>query len=198
MAPLKLRIAQQWPRVTVGLYAVWGLLNNLAALWLGIQLNTFVNNPKFLGAFGPFSADSALGPEDEDRVIKTSLIIFGALFSLFNAVALYAAIRKSVAAAKTSLIIWVIQMSWAAMALVLLFISLMGMSDSDRDQIPRPQGKDYLWMAAEMVLTLFHGWALFVYLRDLRNRQRNVWGFLVKAGGVFEYEPVENSGPVHL
>ncbi|KAG0028958.1 hypothetical protein BGZ81_004265 [Podila clonocystis] len=146
MANIKQRIAQHWPRVTVGVYAVWGLLNNLAILWLGIQLNSSANNPKFIGG---------LGPEEEDRVIKTSLIIFGVLFALFNAIALYAAIRKSITAAKTSLIIWIIQMSWAAIALVIMFISLMGM-------------------------------------------QRNVWGFLVKTGGVFEYEPVESPGPLHL
>ncbi|KAG0026409.1 hypothetical protein BGZ82_009483 [Podila clonocystis] len=154
MANIKQRIAQQWPRVTVGLYAVWGLLSNLATLWLGIQLNSFVNNRKFLGA-NHSSIDSGLGPEEEDRVIKSTLIIFGALFTLFNAIALYAAIRKSITAAKTSFIIWVIQMSWVVMVLVILFISLMG-------------------------------------------TQRNVWGFLVKTGGVFEYEPVENPGPLHL
>ncbi|KAG0273280.1 hypothetical protein BGZ95_010903 [Linnemannia exigua] len=198
MANIKQRIAQQWPRVTVGLYAVWGLLNNLAALWLGIQLNSFVNNRKFLGAYN-LSMDSGMGPEEEDRVIKITLIIFGTIFALFNATALYAAVRKSVTAAKTSLIIWIVQMSWAAIALVLVYITLMGMPESDRDQIPRPSTGDCVMVGAEFLLTMFHGWALFVYLRDLKDRQRNVWGFLVKTGGVFEYEPVnKNPGPVHL
>ncbi|KAF9903125.1 hypothetical protein EC991_004151 [Linnemannia zychae] len=198
MTTLSVRLAQQWPRITVGLYAVWGLFNNLAALWLGIRLNTFINNPKFFSALGPHNEDSLLGPEEEDRVIKTTLIIFGTVFAFLNGVALYASIRKSVTAAKTSLIVWIVQMSWVALALVIFFISWMGMTDRDRDQIPMPQGTDYLLMAFEVSSNLFHGWALFVYLRDLRNRQRNIWGFLVKTGGVFEYEPVVNPGPVHL
>ncbi|KAH7057848.1 hypothetical protein BKA57DRAFT_447890 [Linnemannia elongata] len=145
--------------------------------------------------------DTNMGPEEEDRMIKASLIIFGALFALTNAVALYGAVRRSVAATKASLIIWIIQMSWWAVAMVFMVIGFMGLPDSDRDQIPRPSGGDMAVLAGSVWLTLFHGWSLLVYLRDLRSRQRNVWGFLVKPGvqGVFEYEPLgTSSGPVHL
>lgn len=134
-------------------------------------------------------------------MIKASLIIFGSLFALTNAVALYGAIRRSAAATKASLIIWIIQMSWWAIAAVFMFIGFLGLPDRDRDQIPRPSGGDMVVMAGSAGLMLFHGWSLLVYLRDLRSRQRNVWGFLVKRGGqgVFEYEPLGTSaGPVHL
>ncbi|KAG0371814.1 hypothetical protein BGX24_001146 [Mortierella sp. AD032] len=128
-----------------------------------------------------------------------TVIIFGTVFAFFNSVALYAAVRKSIAAAKTSFIFWIVQMSWAAIALVFLFIALQGISDSDREQIPRPSTADCVVVGIEFLLTSFHGWALFVYLRDLKDRQRNIWGFLVRTGGVFEYEPVNKiPGPVHL
>ncbi|OAQ34924.1 hypothetical protein K457DRAFT_133349 [Linnemannia elongata AG-77] len=194
-------IAQQWPRYSVGAFATWGLIDSVSALWLGISISSFVNNRKFLGGALHHNNETNMGPEEEDRMIKASLIIFGALFALTNAVALYGAVRRSVAATKASLIIWIIQMSWWAVAMVFMVIGFMGLPDSDRDQIPRPSGGDMAVLAGSVWLTLFHGWSLLVYLRDLRSRQRNVWGFLVKPGvqGVFEYEPLgTSSGPVHL
>ncbi|KAF9147581.1 hypothetical protein BG015_010740 [Linnemannia schmuckeri] len=188
-------IAQQWPRYSVGAFATWGLIDSVSALWLGISINNFVDNRKFLGG------DAKMGPEEEDRMIKGALIIFGALFALVNATALYGAIRKSVAATKASLVIWIIQMSWWAIAMVLMVIGLLGLSDSERDQIPRPSEGDIAVVAGSVGLTLFHGWSLLVYLRDLKSRQRNVWGFLVKRDdqGVFEYEPIKtSSGAIHL
>ncbi|KAF9336299.1 hypothetical protein BGZ91_010064 [Linnemannia elongata] len=194
-------IAQQWPRYSVGAFATWGLIDSVSALWLGISISSFVNNRKFVGGAFHHNNGTNMGPEEEDRMIKASLIIFGALFALTNAVALYGAVRRSVAATKASLIIWIIQMSWWAVAMVFMVIGFMGLPDSDRDQIPSPSGGDMAVLAGSVGLTLFHGWSLLVYLRDLRSRQRNVWGFLVKPGvqGVFEYEPLgTSSGPVHL
>ncbi|KAK3848257.1 MAG: hypothetical protein J3R72DRAFT_430276 [Linnemannia gamsii] len=197
MTTIKQRIAQQWPRFIVGLYAAWGILNNLATLWMVIFLET-VPKTKLYRAL---HSSSEVEPEDTVHMFKTTLIIFGTVFAFFNSVALYAAVRKSITAAKTSFIFWIVQMSWAAIALVFLFITLQGMSDSDREQVPlpHPSTTDYVMVGVEFLLTGFHGWALFVYLRDLKDRQRNIWGFLVRTGGVFEYEPVNKiPGPVHL
>ncbi|KAF9139323.1 hypothetical protein BGX30_008092 [Mortierella sp. GBA39] len=193
-------IAQQWPRYSVGAFAAWGLYDSVTALWLGISLSSFVDNRKFLGGALHHNAETNMGPEEEDRMIKTAIIIFGALFALTNTIALYGAIRRSVAATKASLIIWIIQMSWWAVAAVIVVIGLVGMSDSDRDKMPPPSGRDIVVLVGGVALTLFHGWSLFVYLRDLRSRQRNVWGFLVQRDGkgVFEYEPLASAGPVHL
>lgn len=133
-------------------------------------------------------------------MIKATLIIFGGLFTLIHAIALYGAIRKSITAIKTSLIVWIVQMSWLTIAIVIMFIGLLGMSDRDREGLPRPSGWDIAVLAGSSGLTLFHGWSLFVFLRDLKSRSRNVWGLLVKHDqGVFDYEPVDsNPGPVHL
>ncbi|KAF9549862.1 hypothetical protein EC957_002433 [Mortierella hygrophila] len=194
-------IAQQWPRYSVGAFAAWGLYDSVSALWLGISLSSFVDNRKFLGGALHQDGKTDMGPEEEDRMIKATIIIFGALFALTNSIALYGAIRRSVAATKASLIIWIIQISWWAFGAVFIIIGLLGMSDRDRDQLPRPSVGEIVVLAGWGGLTLFHGWSLFVYLRDLRSRQRNVLGFLVKPDGkgVFEYEPLgASAGPVHL
>jgi hypothetical protein len=141
-----------------------------------------------------------MGPEEEDRIVKATLIIVGGFLTLTNGIALYGAIRKSILATKTSLIVWIVQMSWLAIVIVVMFIALLGMSDRDREGIPGPSVMDIAKLAASFGVTLFQGWSLFVYLRDLKNRPRNAWGFLVSRDqGVFEYEPVgTSSGPVHL
>jgi hypothetical protein len=43
------RIAQEWPRFFVGAFATWGLISGIQSLWLGISLNSFVNNRKVFG-----------------------------------------------------------------------------------------------------------------------------------------------------
>ncbi|KAG0285461.1 hypothetical protein BGZ96_010290, partial [Linnemannia gamsii] len=143
---------------------------------------------------------SQLGPEEEDRMVKATLIIVGSFLTLVNGIALYGAIRKSILAIKTSVIVWIVQMSWLAIAVIVMFIGLLGLSESDRKGLPRPSFWDVAAMTGSVGLALFHGWALFVFLRDLKSRSRNVWGFLVKRDqGVFDYEPVETTpGPVHL
>ncbi|KAG0285994.1 hypothetical protein BGZ96_009846, partial [Linnemannia gamsii] len=45
----KKRIAQEWPRYSVGTFAIWGLFESLQVLWLGISVNSFVNNRELLG-----------------------------------------------------------------------------------------------------------------------------------------------------
>ncbi|KAF9088066.1 hypothetical protein BGX29_010037 [Mortierella sp. GBA35] len=193
MTTIKQRIAQQWPRYTVGLYAVWGLLSGLASLWLGVHLNSFTDK-KFLHPLG----QSELGPEEEDRLIKTTFLIMGSLMAITNAIALYASIRKSVWATKASLVFWIAQMGAVSLFVIMALIALLSMSDEDRRELPRPSAWNYVKMALDIGLTAFHGWALLVFLRDLNHRSRNVWGRLVKSGGVFEYEPVPVVGPVHL
>ena len=148
-------------------------------------------------AFG----SSELGPEEEDRVVKSTLIILGTLLTLANAVGLYAAIRKSIWSTKTSLVVWIVQMGWVALFIILSAIVYLSMSEEDRKQLPRPSAASYAKLGFDAGLTAFHGWALVVYLRDLKFRPRNVWGLLVKEAGVWEYEPVGNAhtaGPVHL
>lgn len=45
----KKRFAQEWPRYSIGAFAIWGLMDSLQAFFLGIRLNSFVNNQKVLG-----------------------------------------------------------------------------------------------------------------------------------------------------
>ncbi|KAF9923334.1 hypothetical protein FBU30_006604 [Linnemannia zychae] len=144
-----------------------------------------------------FGGSSSMGPEEEDRMVKATLLIFGIYSVIVNSIGLYATIRKSVAAAKASFIIWIIQVSWICLSIVLLFIALFSLSERDRDQLPKPSAKAYVQVFVDLLRTSIHGWALFVFLRDLKGRQRNALGFLVKEGGVFEYEPLE-PGRVHL
>ncbi|KAF9169127.1 hypothetical protein BGX21_007282 [Mortierella sp. AD011] len=193
MVALKQRIAQQWPRFTVGLYAVWGLVTGSAILWLGLQLDSLADKNLMI----PFY-DSGLGPEEEDRLLKLMFTITGSFMVITNGIALYAAIRKSVWATKVALVVWFTEICWFVLIMAMTLIALLSMSDRDRRELPYPS----VWKCVKIMLrvgsTLFHGWALLVYLRDLKLRQRNIWGKLVKTGGVFEYEPVEAVGPLHL
>ncbi|KAG0046334.1 hypothetical protein BGZ83_008495, partial [Gryganskiella cystojenkinii] len=191
MSTLKQRIAQQWPRFTVGLFAVWGLLSGLAFLWFGVHLNSLMAK-KLLDSL----SESGLGPEEEDRIVKVTFIIMGSLVAMTNGIALFAAIRKSAWATKASLAVWFMQMSWVVLFMLLAVMTVLSMSHDDRKGLPRPSAWDWFKMALDVGTTLFHGWALLVFLRDLRHQQRNVWGKLVKTGGVFEYQPV-GEGPLH-
>ncbi|KAG0341426.1 hypothetical protein BG000_009127 [Podila horticola] len=190
MVALKQRIAQQWPRFTVSLYAVWGLIAGLSTLWFGLQLNSLTEK-EFLNLTG-------LGPEKEDRLVKLWFVFIGSFSVITNGIALYAAIRKSVWATKASLVVWFAEISWFVLFFCFALIGFLSMSDSERSDLPRPSAWDWIKITLNGGLTLFNGWALLVFLRDLKHRQRNVWGQLVRTGGVFEYEPIGAFGAVHL
>lgn len=134
-----------------------------------------------------------LFPEEEFRVVKLVFVIMGSLTVITNGITLYAAIRKSTWATKASLVFWFGQMSWVVLFVMSALIAVLSMSDRDRRELPRPSAWNWIKMTLNVGSTLFHGWALLVFLRDVRLRQRNVWGQLVKNGGIFEYEHVELS-----
>ncbi|KFH74065.1 hypothetical protein MVEG_01278 [Podila verticillata NRRL 6337] len=186
MVTLKQRIAQQWPRFTVGLYAVWGIVFGLSSLWLGLHLNPLTDE-KLLQSFDVL----ILGPEEEYRLVKSMLVIAGSLAVITKGIELYAAIRKSRWATKASLMFWFARVSWFVLFGIMALISVLSMSDRDRREFLRSSAWNWINMTLGVGSTLFHGWALLIFLRDVRLRQRNVWGQLVKTGGVFEYEHVE-------
>ncbi|GJJ67836.1 hypothetical protein EMPS_00182 [Entomortierella parvispora] len=186
---IKSRAAQHWPRVFIGLISLWGLYGGISALWLGVQLNRpLQGNHKGL-AFTVFG-DSGLGPEEEDRMIKISLITVGVISTLVNGIGLYASVRKSIWATKTSLVFWIIQIGWLILATILFIIAVLSMSDKDREQLPKLSARQWFSAFFDIAFSFLHGWALLVFLRDLKQRPRNAWGRLVRTGGVFEYEPI--------
>ena len=62
--------------------------------------------------------------------------------------------------------------------------------DGEEDTSPQPSAGHWIPSFQTLALSLFNGWALLVFLRDLQHQQRNAWGKLVRTGGVLEYEPV--------
>ena len=53
MTAVKQRIAQQWPRVTVGLFALWGLFGGISILLTALKLQNYslVSNESWNGKF---------------------------------------------------------------------------------------------------------------------------------------------------
>ncbi|KAI7819374.1 hypothetical protein BC939DRAFT_460096 [Gamsiella multidivaricata] len=171
MTDLKTRFARVWPRLVVGLWASHDLLTDLGILYIGLRADSLLKNGYFRG----YLSNS---PEEEERIVKATLIFVGGLFSVIDVVALYAAVRKSITATKISLAVWCFRM--AASFLTLLFMSfVLFLSDETRDHMPRPGVQAVCLWVMRLFSQLLYGWSLVVILRDLRGQGRNIWGRLV-------------------
>ncbi|KAG0075817.1 hypothetical protein BGZ93_002776 [Podila epicladia] len=168
---LQARAAQEWPRVVVGIVSAERVL---AAYYL-------MNQPL------PLPPGEEL-PDDirEELTTAVHVVLFIMMLPICLS-GLYAAIMKSLRAAKTN-------MFFAAFAMVLPAISIFATGATG---FPEPMGGTtdpsdsktlYLWLFYYALVTGY-AWSSLVLVRDCRGQPRSAFGFLKR------YEKLEVSDP---
>ncbi|KAI1321796.1 hypothetical protein EDD11_000072 [Mortierella claussenii] len=175
MSTLSERIAEKWPRYVVGIVSAWSLIQDM----MGFYIAFFVMNNRFLSY--------------EDEVARKMLITALVISTVVYTISLYAAVKKSLTATKISFYIWVFQIvcTVISLAILLFLVATQGPVDSN---IPFG-GPQIARLILGLTLQFVIGWALFVYLRDLRGQARNAWGRLVQSAG---HGDIEGAGPIRI
>ncbi|KAF9431618.1 hypothetical protein BGZ76_011922 [Entomortierella beljakovae] len=135
---------------------------------------------------------------ERDQALAHSVAIFSVFLSvLFGSIDLYAAIRRSVAAAKISLCVFafgmgVLLLSGSLMAFVYIFGD-----EETKSKLPPLDGYIALAISLMCIINAIYGWSLFVLYRDNKGLARNKWGRLVPAESDVKVASTE-AGPIHL
>ncbi|KAG0032271.1 hypothetical protein BGZ81_011280 [Podila clonocystis] len=174
---LRARAAQEWPRVVVGLVsadrvlALYFLMNQPVPLPPGEEL--------------PDDPDARWLSENFTTVFHVSMFIMLAPICLSG---LYAAIMKSLRAAKTN-------MFYAAFSMVLPAIYIVATGTTGFPAAidggttdPSDPKTWYLWLFYYALVTGY-AWSSLVLIRDCRGQPRSAFGFLKR------YEKLEVSDP---
>ncbi|KAF9173563.1 hypothetical protein BGX21_004010 [Mortierella sp. AD011] len=165
-------IEQQWPRYVVGLFGTYGLLS---AIYLIVSTgHSLLKQPL----------------TEDERFGAIVVLIFTSLSLIQNSVVLYAAVRKSVAAVKFSLVFCCIGLVMSVISTLMLVAAFFAGDEESRKTIPHIGSQVIL----SFVLGIIYGWSLLVLLRDVRRQARGKWGRLLN----YKNEELESAGPIRL
>ncbi|KAF9317459.1 hypothetical protein BG003_000721 [Podila horticola] len=172
---LRARAAQEWPRVVVGLVSARRVLK------LYFLMNQPVPLP--LGERNPDDPDARWLSENFATVFHVVLFILMAPIVLSG---LYAAIMKSLRAAKTN-------MFYSALAMILPAIQILATGNTGFPELegttdPSDPETLHLWLFYYALVTGYF-WSSLVLIRDCRGQPRSAYGFLKR------YEQLEVSDP---
>ncbi|GJJ67833.1 hypothetical protein EMPS_00179 [Entomortierella parvispora] len=181
------RVAQHWPRVTIGLFALGDLYRGIGLLWLGLHFGDTLQD-FFMKVLDEPEHEPEHEPSEQERFFKRNIIIFAIFAIFFSSIKLYAPVRKSVVATKISLGLWLLEIAVFLFSTFGVLIALYNKADNDEGK--PVSALNAIHAVLDLALSLFNGWALLVFLRDLKHRQRDAWGRLVRTGGILEYDSV--------
>ncbi|KAF9131286.1 hypothetical protein BGW39_002015 [Mortierella sp. 14UC] len=168
LATIRARFPQEWPRYTVGMIATVGLKR-------AIQTASYIFTMKsvFTSRIPEESAALGITPLQAIRIQQGLYTGVATVGIIANSLALRGAIKRNPRNIRAAF------RMWAITAAVIHVPSLLNLFVNGRgEEVTDWQVVEYF--VNGVALTLLDGWAMFVYMRDLKGQKRNSYGFLVE------------------